>query len=54
MPLLALSAACSSRTGLCVLTKQFHQETFIVLVNIYSGLLPCKKATLSNAVASLP
>lgn len=54
MPLLALSAACNTATGLFVLTKQLHQETFIFLVSIYSGLLLQEKATLSNAITSLP
>lgn len=53
MSLLALSAACKACIELCVLTKPLHQETFTVLLNIYSDLL-CKKATLGNAVTSLP
>lgn len=52
MSLLALSAACKACIELCVLTKPLHQETFTVLLNTYSDL--CKKATLGNAVTSLP
>lgn len=54
MPLLALSAVCNTDTGLSVLTKQLHQEAFIFLVSIYSGLLPHEKATVSKAIASVP
>lgn len=53
MPLLALSAACNTDTGLSVLTKQLHQEAVVFLVSIYSGLLPHEKATVSNAITSL-
>lgn len=53
MSLLALSAACNAHIEFCVLIKPLHQETFPVLVNIYSDL-PCKKATLGNAVTSFP